>query len=85
MNKLAIDGGVPTRNTMLPYAHQFIDNDDVQAVINVLKSDWLTTGPKVQEFEDAIKSYTGAKTGSCSQYRNSCFARCGLCSRNRTR
>ena len=61
MNKLAIDGGIPTRNTMLPYAHQFIDDDDVQAVINVLKSDWLTTGPKVQEFEDAIKSYTGAK------------------------
>ena len=61
MKKLAIDGGFPVRNSMLPYAHQMIEGDDVDAVTSVLQSDWLTTGPKVQEFEEAIQTYTGAK------------------------
>jgi len=41
-----------TRN--LPYGHQAIDEDDINAVISVLESDWLTTGPKVSEFELAV-------------------------------
>ncbi|MDD5339650.1 MAG: UDP-4-amino-4,6-dideoxy-N-acetyl-beta-L-altrosamine transaminase [Candidatus ainarchaeum sp.] len=45
----------------LPYGRQFIDDDDINAVIATLKSDWLTTGPKVDEFEKAICDYTGAK------------------------
>ena len=61
MAKLAIDGGTPVRNRMLNYAHQWIDQGDVEAVVEVLRSDWLTTGPKVQAFENAIASYTGAK------------------------
>jgi perosamine synthetase len=61
MAQLAIDGGQPTRATMLHYAHQWIDNDDIEAVVNVLKSDWLTTGPNVQAFEKAVAEYTGAK------------------------
>src|ERR1700690_1657056 len=61
MAQLAIDGGQPTRATMLHYAHQWIDNDDIEAVVNVLKSDWLTTGPNVQAFEKAVTEYTGAK------------------------
>ena len=61
MDKLAIDGGIPVRNSILNYARQSIDDDDIQAVVSVLKSDWLTTGPKVQEFEEAVISYTGAK------------------------
>ena len=61
MSELAIEGGAPVRTQMLPYGHQWIGNDDVEAVIQVLRSDWLTTGPKVAEFERAIASYVGAK------------------------
>jgi len=60
MTKLAIDGGSPVRATMLPYARQCIDDDDCRAVESVLRSDWLTTGPKVKEFEAALVDYTGA-------------------------
>jgi perosamine synthetase len=60
MTKLAIDGGNPVRETLLPYARQCVDEDDRLAVDAVLKSDWLTTGPKVKEFESAVAQYTGA-------------------------
>ena len=45
----------------LPYGKQWIDQDDIDAVIKTLKSDYLTTGPKVKEFEDSIVNYTGAR------------------------
>jgi perosamine synthetase len=60
---LAIDGGNPVRKTLLPYGRQSISEDDIQAVVDVLRSDWLTTGPKVDEFEEAIASRVGAKYG----------------------
>jgi dTDP-4-amino-4,6-dideoxygalactose transaminase len=44
---------------MIPYGHQSIDESDIEAVVEVLKSDWLTTGPKVKEFENAICHYVG--------------------------
>ncbi|MGC2491173.1 MAG: hypothetical protein WA412_21020 [Candidatus Sulfotelmatobacter sp.] len=47
---LAIDGGTPVRKTMLPYGRQSISEEDIQTVVDVLRSDWLTTGPKVAEF-----------------------------------
>lgn len=46
---------------MIPYGRQWIEEDDIQAVIEVLKSDYLTTGPKVQEFEKTVAEYAGAK------------------------
>ncbi|MBQ4849030.1 UDP-4-amino-4,6-dideoxy-N-acetyl-beta-L-altrosamine transaminase [Pseudoalteromonas sp. MMG012] len=46
---------------MIPYGKQSIDQQDIDAVINVLKSDWLTQGPKVPEFEQAVADYTGCK------------------------
>jgi UDP-4-amino-4,6-dideoxy-N-acetyl-beta-L-altrosamine transaminase len=46
---------------MIPYAKQDIDSDDIKAVIEVLKSDFLTTGPKVQEFEEKFSKYVGSK------------------------
>jgi UDP-4-amino-4,6-dideoxy-N-acetyl-beta-L-altrosamine transaminase len=46
---------------MMPYGKQAIEEDDVQAVVGALKSDYLTTGPKVAEFEGALASYVGAK------------------------
>ncbi len=58
---LAIDGGTPVRRTLLPYGHQSIDEDDIRAVVEVLRSDWLTTGPKVREFEEAFAARVGAK------------------------
>ncbi|HEX7809075.1 MAG TPA: UDP-4-amino-4,6-dideoxy-N-acetyl-beta-L-altrosamine transaminase [Thermoanaerobaculia bacterium] len=46
---------------MIPYGRQTIDDADEQAVLEVLRSDWLTTGPKVQEFEKAFAEVTGAR------------------------
>ncbi|MBN2564004.1 MAG: UDP-4-amino-4,6-dideoxy-N-acetyl-beta-L-altrosamine transaminase [Phycisphaerae bacterium] len=46
---------------MIPYGRQFIDADDIAAVVEVLKSDWLTTGPKVEEFERAFAAFTGSQ------------------------
>lgn len=59
-NRLAIDGGIPVRTARLPYGHQWLDKDDIAAVIEVLRSDWLTTGPKVTEFENTFADYTGS-------------------------
>jgi len=58
---LAIDGGTPVRKTLLPYGRQSIGEDDIQAVTDVLRSDWLTTGPKVAEFEEAFAAWVGAR------------------------
>jgi perosamine synthetase len=58
---LAIDGGTPVRKTFLPYGRQSISEEDIQAVADVLRSDWLTTGPKVAEFEEAFAAWVGAK------------------------
>jgi perosamine synthetase len=57
---LAILGGSPVRETLLPYGRQSIDDADIQAVVDVLRSDWLTTGPKVGEFEEAFAARVGA-------------------------
>jgi perosamine synthetase len=58
---LALHGGTPVRKTYLPYGRQSIDEDDIQAVVEVLRSDWLTTGPKVSEFEEAFAAQVGAR------------------------
>ena len=46
---------------MIPYGRQQIDANDIAAVEKVLKSDWLTSGPTVTEFEEALAEYVGAK------------------------
>lgn len=46
---------------MIPYGRQTVEEDDIQAVIDVLKSDYLTTGPKVSEFEKMVADYVGVK------------------------
>lgn len=45
----------------IPYGKQYIDEEDIQAVVEVLKSDYITTGPKIAELENRISEYTGAK------------------------
>ena len=61
MEKLAIDGGTPVRDTKLFYGHQYIDEADIQAVTDVLRSDYLTCGPKITELEEKLCRMTGAK------------------------
>ena len=61
MTKLAIDGGAPVRGSYLPYGQQWVDNEDIEEVEKVLKSDYLTTGPKIEEFEEEFAKYVGAK------------------------
>lgn len=61
MEKLAIKGGFPVRSGKIYYGRQWIDDEDVKAVASVLKSDFITCGPKVEEMERALEAYTGAK------------------------
>src|SRR5437899_9372782 len=58
---LAVHGGTPVRSEFLPYGRQSIDEDDIAAVVATLRSDWLTTGPKVNEFEEAFAAWVGAR------------------------
>lgn len=60
-SKLAIDGGTPIRSRILPYGHQWVDDKDIAAVIQVLRSDWLTTGPNISAFEEAFAAQVSAK------------------------
>ncbi len=59
--QLAIYGGKPVRDAYLPYGSQWIEDEDIQAVSNVLRSDYLTTGPIIQAFEESVADYVGAK------------------------
>ena len=61
MERLAIDGEKPVRSSFLPYGHQWIDEEDIASVVEVLKSDWITQGSKVDEFERKVADYCGAK------------------------
>ncbi|MCK4319942.1 UDP-4-amino-4,6-dideoxy-N-acetyl-beta-L-altrosamine transaminase [Candidatus Micrarchaeota archaeon] len=47
----------------IPYGKQSVSEEDISAVVEVLKGDWLTTGPKVPEFEKSVCEYTGVKHG----------------------
>jgi UDP-4-amino-4,6-dideoxy-N-acetyl-beta-L-altrosamine transaminase len=58
---LALHGGTPVRAELLPYGRQSIDEEDIAAVVETLRSDWLTTGPKVDEFEEAFAAWVGAR------------------------
>ncbi len=61
MDKPAICGGEPVRDTKIFYGHQYIDDADIQAVVEVLKSDTITCGPKITELEEKLCRITGAK------------------------
>ena len=68
-----------TRRSFLPYAQQDIEEQDIKAVVDVLKSDWLTTGPKIEQFEQEVADYCQAKyavavaTGTAALH-TACFA-----------
>ena len=61
MEKPAICGGTPVRDTKIYYGHQYLDQADYDAVVDVLKSDYLTCGPKINELEAKLCEITGAK------------------------
>ena len=61
MEELAINGGTPIFDRKIGYGHQYIDESDIQAVVDVLKSDYLTCGPKIEEAEKKLCKITGAK------------------------
>ncbi|MFH2101055.1 MAG: UDP-4-amino-4,6-dideoxy-N-acetyl-beta-L-altrosamine transaminase [Candidatus Micrarchaeota archaeon] len=50
-----------SEDKFLPYGLHHIDDDDIAAVVEVLKGSWITTGPKVEEFEKSLCDYVGAK------------------------
>ena len=60
---LAVHGGKPVRETYLSYGKQYIDEKDIEEVVKVLKGDYLTTGPSIDEFEKKVATYVGAKYG----------------------
>ncbi|MCR5800478.1 MAG: UDP-4-amino-4,6-dideoxy-N-acetyl-beta-L-altrosamine transaminase [Lachnospiraceae bacterium] len=61
MNKPAIEGGTPVRDKKIYYGHQYLDQADYDAVLDVLKSDYLTCGPKINELEEKLCKLTGAR------------------------
>jgi len=61
MEKPAICGGTPVREKKIFYGHQYLDQADYDTVLEVLKSDYLTCGPKISELEEKLCEITGAK------------------------
>lgn len=61
MEQLAVFGGKPVRETPLNYGRQYIDQADIEAVAEVLRSDSLTGGPKIAELEERLCQVTGAR------------------------
>ena len=61
MEQLAVFGGEPVFEKKIGYGHQYIDDADIQAVVDVLRSDYLTCGPKIEEAEAKLCKITGAK------------------------
>ena len=77
MEKPALVGGRPVRETMLPYARHTVDAADVAAVTAVLGGDWLTMGPAVGRFEAALATRCGARHAvAVSNGTSAVFAAC---------
>jgi perosamine synthetase len=79
MKQLAIEGGKPVRDELLPYGQQWIDDEDIQEVVSVLKSKLITQGPKNFEFEQAVADYAGTKyavafANGTAALHGACFA-----------
>ena len=77
--ELAINGGKPVREKLLPYGHQWIDDEDIEAVSEILHSDWITQGPKVDEFENEFAKYVGVRyavavNSGTAALHDACFA-----------
>ncbi|MGE7695959.1 UDP-4-amino-4,6-dideoxy-N-acetyl-beta-L-altrosamine transaminase [Lysinibacillus sp. NPDC094177] len=67
------------RDTYLPYGQQWLDDEDIQAVVDVLKGSYLTTGPTIAKFEESVAEYVGAKyaiafSNGTAALHGACFA-----------
>lgn len=60
MEKPAIEGGNPVRKDFIPYGKHWLDDKEINEVVDSLKSDWITTGPKMKLFEEKFKNYIGS-------------------------
>ena len=69
-DRLAIDGGTPVRDSLLIFGAPLVGDDEIEEVVATLKSGWLSTGPRVKQFEREFKEYVGAEyavaTSSCT-------------------
>jgi UDP-4-amino-4,6-dideoxy-N-acetyl-beta-L-altrosamine transaminase len=79
MDTLAIEGGRPVRESLIPYGRQWIDEDDIDAVVRVLRSDLITQGPWVERFERAVADYVGTRyavafSSGTAALHGACFA-----------
>lgn len=61
MKELAIEGGTPVKHKLLPYGHQWIDEEDIDAVVKALRNGWVTQGPKIDQFEKELADYCDTK------------------------
>ncbi len=61
METLAINGGTPVRATAIGYGRQYIDEEDIAAVVEALKSPEITCGPRIAQLEQMLCQVTGAK------------------------
>lgn len=69
----------PIRETFLPYGRQWLDKEDIDSVVQVLKGDYLTTGPYISKFEQELANYVGAKyavtfSNGTAALHGACFA-----------
>ncbi|RXT04457.1 UDP-4-amino-4,6-dideoxy-N-acetyl-beta-L-altrosamine transaminase [Ammoniphilus sp. CFH 90114] len=79
MDKLALFGGRPVRETFLPYGSQWVDEEDIEAVTKILRSPFLTQGPEIDKFEQAIADISGARyavafSNGTAALHGACFA-----------
>ena len=61
MEKPAIEGGIPTRKDFFPYGTQWLDDNEINEVVDSLKSNWITTGPKMRLFEEKFREFRNSK------------------------
>ena len=75
--KIALDGGKPVRDEFLTYARQWTGQEEIDEVVDTLRSDWLTTGPKIEAYEKQMAEYIGCKytltTSACTAGLHICL------------
>lgn len=79
MSKDRSTESVEIRDTMLPYGQQWLDESDIEAVVQVLRGDFITQGPAIQAFESKVANYVGVRyavafTNGTAALHGSCFA-----------
>ena len=73
---------MPTHNEFIPFHRPAIDEEEIQSVVETLKSGWLTTGPKVKRFEEDFRQVCGLQACGCGELRNRGSAPRTGCHRN---